>query len=193
VNCGPWSYFHYIAITCLLYSHTTIAFHSIRLYPLFQANRWDWQPYRKLGTKYLVVLCAGSTLQLAKQSSDEAPYKLSGAVAKLASITFLSLAFSYWFDKPWFLTEEKTCCYIHQTFSWGFATGRLFTAPSIAISPLGFSRWSEFIGGRAMSEGARGPTPYGGVARGGAAPPYDVAASRIFSVSTLNSVFVLAK
>jgi hypothetical protein len=86
-----------------------------------------------LGTKYLVVLCVGSALQLAKQSLDEAPYKLSGAIAKLASITFLSLAFSYWFDKPWFLTEGKTCCYIHQTFSWGFPTGRLFTAPSIAI------------------------------------------------------------
>jgi hypothetical protein len=28
-------------------------------------------------------------------------------VTKLASITFLSLAFSYWFDKPWFLTEGK--------------------------------------------------------------------------------------
>jgi hypothetical protein len=49
--------------------------------PLFTANRWDWQPHRKLGAKYLVVLCAGSTLPLAKQSSDEAPYKLSGAIA----------------------------------------------------------------------------------------------------------------
>ena len=45
VNYGPRSYFHYIVITCLLYthyllySHTTIAFHSIRSYPLFQANR----------------------------------------------------------------------------------------------------------------------------------------------------------
>jgi hypothetical protein len=41
VNCGPWSYFHHIAITCLLYlhcllySHTIITFHSIRSYPLF--------------------------------------------------------------------------------------------------------------------------------------------------------------
>jgi hypothetical protein len=60
-----------------------------------------------LGAKYLVVLCAGSTLLLAKQSLDEASNKLSGAVAKLAGITFLSLAFSYWFDKPWFLTEGK--------------------------------------------------------------------------------------
>jgi hypothetical protein len=73
-----------------------------------------------LGTKYLVVLCAASTLLLAKQSLDEAPYKLSGAIAKLASITFLSLAFSYWFDKPWFLTEGKTCCYIHHTFIMRF-------------------------------------------------------------------------
>jgi hypothetical protein len=52
------------------------------LIPLFQANRWDWQPHCKLGAKYLVVLCVGSTLSLAKQSLDEVPYKLSGAVAK---------------------------------------------------------------------------------------------------------------
>jgi hypothetical protein len=34
---------------------------------------------------------------------DEAPYKLSGAVAKLACINLLKFgSFSYWFDKPWF-------------------------------------------------------------------------------------------
>jgi hypothetical protein len=60
-----------------------------------------------LGTKYLVVLCAGSTLPLAKQSLDEVPYKLSGAVMKIAGITFRRLAFSYWMIKPWFLTEGK--------------------------------------------------------------------------------------
>jgi hypothetical protein len=48
-----------------------------------------------LGAKYLVVLCAGSTLLLAKQSLDKTPYKLSVAVAKQASITFWSLAFSW--------------------------------------------------------------------------------------------------
>jgi hypothetical protein len=47
----------------------------------------------------------------AKQSLDEVPYKLSGAIAKLAGITFLSLAFSYWTDKPWFLTEGKLLLY----------------------------------------------------------------------------------
>jgi hypothetical protein len=30
------------------------------------------------------------------------------------------LAFSYWIDIPWFHNWGKTCCYIHQTFSWGF-------------------------------------------------------------------------
>jgi hypothetical protein len=56
-----------------------------------------------LGAKFLVVLCAGFTLLLVQSKAlDEAPYKLSGAIAKLASITFSSLAFSYWFDKPWF-------------------------------------------------------------------------------------------
>jgi hypothetical protein len=38
---------------------------------------------------------------------DEAPYKLSGAVAKLASITFWNIGFSYWIDIPWFRTEGK--------------------------------------------------------------------------------------
>jgi hypothetical protein len=46
-------------------------------------------------------------LLLAKQSLDEAPYKLSGAVAKLASIAFLSLPFSYWIDNLGFITEGK--------------------------------------------------------------------------------------
>jgi hypothetical protein len=60
-----------------------------------------------LETKYLVVLCAGSTLSLAKQSLDEVPYKLSRPVAKLAGITFSRLAFSYWIDNLGFITEEK--------------------------------------------------------------------------------------
>jgi hypothetical protein len=56
-----------------------------------------------LGAKYLVLLCAGSTLLLVQSKAlDEAPYKLSGAVVKLAGITFWSFAFSYWTIKPWF-------------------------------------------------------------------------------------------
>jgi hypothetical protein len=47
------------------------------------------------------------------------------------------LAFSYWIDKPWFLTAEKTCCYIHHTFLLGFPKWPviyfIITAPSMAI------------------------------------------------------------
>jgi hypothetical protein len=43
----------------------------------------------KLGAKFLVVLCAGSTLLLVQSKAlDEAPYKLSRAIAKLAGMTF---------------------------------------------------------------------------------------------------------
>jgi hypothetical protein len=59
-------------------------------------------------------------LLLAKQSLDEAPYKLSRAVAKLAGITFSHLSALLLIDKPWFLTEGKACCYAHHTFRLGF-------------------------------------------------------------------------
>jgi hypothetical protein len=94
------------------------------LNPLFTTNRWDWQPHRKLGAKFLVVLCAGSMLLLVQSKAlDEAPYKLFGAVVKLGSITFWSLAFSYWFDKPWFLTEGKLATMLIIPSSWGSQLG----------------------------------------------------------------------
>jgi hypothetical protein len=80
-----------------------------------------------LGTKYLVVLCAGSALQLARQSLDEAPYKLSLSCHKLASITFSHLSAPLLIDIPWFHTEGKSCCYIHHTFLLGFPTDWSFT------------------------------------------------------------------
>jgi hypothetical protein len=76
-----------------------------------------------LGAKYLVVLCAGSALLLVQSKAlDKAPYKLSGAVAKLAYITFKRLAFS-WTDKPWFLTKGKF-------------------AAILIIPPLGVPNWT---------------------------------------------------
>jgi hypothetical protein len=54
------------------------------------------------------VLCAGFTLLLGE---DTPTRSLSGAlvrsVTKLASITFLCLAFSYWIDYLGFITEGK--------------------------------------------------------------------------------------
>jgi hypothetical protein len=83
-----------------------------------------------LGTKYLIVLCAGSTLPLAKQSSDEAPYKLSKVVAKLAGITFSRIHPPPGRLNLGFITEVKLAAIFIKTFSWGFPTGRLFTTHS---------------------------------------------------------------
>jgi hypothetical protein len=62
-------------------------------------------------------LCTGSTLPLAKQRLDEAPYKLSGAVAKLASITFVSLAFSWIRLNLGFFLREKLAAVLIIPFS----------------------------------------------------------------------------
>jgi hypothetical protein len=42
---------------------------------------------------------------------------------------YTSVAFSYWFDKPWFHNWEKTCYCAHHTFLLGFPTGCTY-APS---------------------------------------------------------------
>jgi hypothetical protein len=71
------------------------------------------------------VLCAGFTLLLVQSKAlDVAPYKLSGAVAKLASITFLSLVLS-----------PTGSIYL------GFTTEERLAAVLI-IPSLGFPKWS---------------------------------------------------
>jgi hypothetical protein len=50
---------------------------------------------------------------------DKAPYKLSGAVAKLVSITFLSLAFSWIGLNLGFLLREKLAAVLIIPSSWG--------------------------------------------------------------------------
>jgi hypothetical protein len=37
-------------------------------------------------------------------------------------------------NKPWFLTEGKSCCYIHHTFLLGFPTGWSFTTHQATFS-----------------------------------------------------------
>jgi hypothetical protein len=66
------------------------------------------------------MLCAGSTLPLAKQSLNEAPYKLFRAVAKLADITFGRLSPAYWIDYLGFITEGKLAA--------------IFIKPSLGVS-----------------------------------------------------------
>jgi hypothetical protein len=47
------------------------------------------------------------------------------SVAKLGSITFWSLAFSYWFDKPWFHNWGKLAAVLLMPSSWGSQLGAL--------------------------------------------------------------------
>jgi hypothetical protein len=66
--------FHLHCFTVLLLLALFTFLHNIILLPLdtlnllFTLNRWDWQPHRKLGAKFLVVLCAGFTLLLGEDT-----------------------------------------------------------------------------------------------------------------------------
>jgi hypothetical protein len=55
-----------LLLALFTFLHTIILLPLDTLNPSFTANRWDWQPHRKLGAKFLVVLCAGFTLPLVK-------------------------------------------------------------------------------------------------------------------------------
>jgi hypothetical protein len=98
--------------------------HNIMILPLdtlnslFTANRWDRQPHRKLGGKFLVVLCVGFTLLLGEDTLT-----ISGAIVqsvmKLASITFWSLVLSPTGSINLGFTTEGACCCAHHTYSWG--------------------------------------------------------------------------
>jgi hypothetical protein len=83
-------------------------------------------------------------LLVQSKALDEAPYKLSGAVAKLASITFSSLAFSYWFDKPWFFTEGKLAAVLIIPSSWGSQLGDHLHQHRTAITE-GCTGWCDIL------------------------------------------------
>jgi hypothetical protein len=84
VNCGPRSNFLYI-VTPFYFTHTVyftcitiIQLPLDTLIPLFIANRWDWQPHRKLETKYLFALCVGFALLLGEDTPISCLAPLSG-------------------------------------------------------------------------------------------------------------------
>jgi hypothetical protein len=104
-----------------------------------------------LGAKFLVVLCEGFMLLLVKSNTPTS--SLSGAivwsVTKLASITFLSLAFSYWFDSTLVsqLMEDLLLCSSYLLL--GFPTGR----SSISTPHHQQVFWRRCRGGRRLLQG----------------------------------------
>jgi hypothetical protein len=128
VDPDPLSYtvitvYHLLALFTFL--QTTIFYHSIRLILCLQQTgeidnftvSWD----KVLGS----VVCRFHVAAGAKLSPGRgAIYKLSGAVAKLASINLLKFgSFFYWFDKPRSHTEGRLAVVLIITFSWGFQLG----------------------------------------------------------------------
>jgi hypothetical protein len=79
-----------LLLALFTFLHTIILLPLDTLNPLFTANRWDWQPHRKLGAKILIVLYAGFTLLLVKSYSPTSSLSdaLVRSVTKLANITF---------------------------------------------------------------------------------------------------------
>jgi hypothetical protein len=57
-----------LLLALFTFLHTIIILPIDTLNPLFTANRWDWQPHRKLGAMFLVVLCAGFTFLLCEDA-----------------------------------------------------------------------------------------------------------------------------
>jgi hypothetical protein len=72
------------------------------------SKRWDWQSHRKLGAKFLVVLCAGSTLLL-----------IEDALTSIVNGALVGVWLFPGFDKPWFLTEGKFATMLIIPSSWG--------------------------------------------------------------------------
>jgi hypothetical protein len=98
------------------------------LISLFTANRWDWQHHRKLGTKYLVVLCAGSALLLVEDVlTSIVNGALVGESLSLQASPSGVCLFPTGLTNLGFLLRE-ICCFTHHTFLLGFPTGRWFTS-----------------------------------------------------------------
>jgi hypothetical protein len=130
VNCGPWSNFLYIAITVLpllplfTFSHTITFYHSIRSILCLQQTGEIDNLIVSWGKVLGCVMCrfhvaAGEKLHADKYSSGA----IVRSVVKLASITFGSLAFSYWFDKPWFHNCGNLATVLIIPSSWGSQLG----------------------------------------------------------------------
>jgi hypothetical protein len=114
VNCGPRSYLHHIAITCLLYSHyllyshTITIFHSIRSFLSLQQTveidnlivSWEQS----------IWLCCVQVLRCRSQSKDQTRRPINCPELSQASGHHLQ---SYWLLPlliviPWFLNWGKT-------------------------------------------------------------------------------------
>jgi hypothetical protein len=113
VNCGPRSYFLYIAITCLFYSHCllylqiTTTFHSIRSFLCFkQTGKID---NLIISWEQSIWLCCVQVPHCRSQSKACArrPINCPELSRSWRASPSGVLSFSYWIDNLGFITERK--------------------------------------------------------------------------------------
>jgi hypothetical protein len=109
LNCGPWSFFHHIAITCLLYSHCLLYLHSL-LFSTRYAHNLCFKQTSEIDN--LIASWEQSTwlcvcrfrIAASKQSLDEAPYINCPKLSQTSKHHLQSSLSAFLLDdKPWFL------------------------------------------------------------------------------------------
>jgi hypothetical protein len=130
VNCGPRSYFHYIAITCLLYSHCLLS-RILLLLSTRYAHTFVWVGSKVLGCVVCRFHVATSWRRTNKNRKWRPCWKSLGQQASPSGVWLFPR-----YDKHWFLTEGKACCYAHHTFLLGFPTGRWKPSTPCRISHI---------------------------------------------------------
>jgi hypothetical protein len=90
-----YCYHLFILLALFTFLHITIAFHSIRSFLCLQQTGEIDNLIVSWEQSYWLCCVQVSRCCWRSKALDEVPYKLSGAVAKLAGITFWSLAFSW--------------------------------------------------------------------------------------------------
>jgi hypothetical protein len=138
VNCGPQSYFHHIAITCLLYSHYLLYSHTL-LFSTWYAHNLCFKQTGEIDNliasweQSIWLRVCRFRVAAGKQSLDEVPYINCLKLSQTSKHHLQSSLSTFLLDdKPWFLNWGKTCYYIHQNLLLGFSNW-----PVILLHQLG--------------------------------------------------------
>jgi hypothetical protein len=128
VNCGSWSYFHHIAITCLLYSYCLLYSHTISFSTRYAHNLC----FKQTGEiDNLIVIWEQSICLCVCR------FRITFSRLSLLSWSILNLGFFNW---------GKTSCYTHHTFLLVFPTGWLFTTHKDSLLHINLAPAANFLG-----------------------------------------------
>jgi hypothetical protein len=107
-----YSFTFLLLLALFTFLHIIILLPLDTLIPLFTANRWDWQPHRKLEAKYLFMLCRFHVAAGGRHAVNKFSDAIVRSIMKLASITFWSLAF--WYVSNVSIIFDAPCLFLHR-------------------------------------------------------------------------------